>query len=92
MHTTPLRHLALCVDEPEPGLYHWLVLESEDAMKTWFVLQACDDAYDTFGEAWEDGAAMLRGMGDAQRGPRAEVLEDEGADPVVESGPGVDEG
>lgn len=91
MQTTPLRHLALSVDEPEPGLYHWMVLESEDAMKTWFVLEASDDAYDTFSEAWDDGAAVLRGMGDAQAGPRAEAHEDEAADPVVEAGPGVED-
>lgn len=90
MHATPLRHLALSVDEPEPGLYRWMILESEDAMKTWFVLQASDEACDTFSEAWEDGAATLRGMGDAQAGPRSEHGEDESADPVVESGPGVD--
>lgn len=91
MQTTPLRHLALSVDEPEPGLYHWMILESEDAMKTWFVLDASDDAYDSFGEAWDDGAAQLRDMGDAQYGPRADQVEDESADPVLESGPGVDE-
>lgn len=91
MQQTPLRHLALSVDEPEPGLFHWMILESEDAMKTWFVLEASDDAYDTFSEAWEDGAATLRGMGDGQYGPRAEVAEDESADPVLESGPGVDD-
>lgn len=51
MHTTPLRHLALSVDEPEPGLYRWMLLESGDAMKTWFVVEASDDAYDTFSEA-----------------------------------------
>lgn len=90
MQDTPLRHLALSVDEPEPGLFHWMILESEDALKTWFVQEASDDAYDSFAEAWEDGAAALRSMGDAQRGPRAEALEDEAADPVVESGPGVD--
>lgn len=90
MPNPPLRHLALTVDEPEPGLYHWMVLESEDAMKTWFVLQASDDAYDSFREAWDDGAATLRDMGDAQHGPRTEDIEDEAADPVVESGPGVD--
>lgn len=91
MQATPLRHLALSIDEPEPGLYHWMILESEDAMKTWFVLEASDDAYDTFGEAWDDGAAQLRDMGDLQHGPRADEVEDEGADPVLESGPGVDE-
>ncbi len=91
MSRQPLRHLALSINEPEPGLYHWMILESEDAMKTWFVLEASDDAYDTFGEAWEDGASELRGLGDAQYGPRAEELEDEDADPVLETGPGVDE-
>lgn len=91
MQMTPLRHLALSVDEPEPGVYRWLVLESDDAMKTWFVLEAADDPFDTFSDAWDDGAAQLRDMGDAQHGPRAEEHEDEGADPVMESGPGVDD-
>ncbi len=91
MQAEPLRHLALTVEEPQPGLYHWLILESEDAMKTWFVLAAADDAYDTFGEAWDDGSTQLRDMGDTQYGPRAEATEDESADPVLESGPGVDE-
>lgn len=91
MHAAPLRHLALSIDEPEPSLYHWMILESEDAMKTWFVLESSDDAYDTFGEAWEDGASTLRAMGDAQYGPRASEVEDEGEDPVLETGPGVDD-
>ena len=91
MPQAPLRHLALSIDEPEPGLFHWMVLESEDAMKTWYVLGASDDAYDSFGEAWDDGASELRGMGDAQYGPRAEAEEDEAADPVLETGPGVDD-
>lgn len=91
MLQSPLRHLALSVDEPEPGLFHWMILESEDALKTWFVLEASDDAYDSFAEAWDDGAATLRAMGDAQYGPRAESIEDEAADPVVESGPGIDD-
>lgn len=90
MQTKPLRHLALTVEEPQPGLYHWMILESEDAMKTWFVLIGPGDDYDTFGEAWDDGAVQLRDMGDREYGPRAEI-EDESADPVLESGPGVDE-
>ena len=91
MQHTPLRHLALSVDEPEPGLYHRMILESEDAMKTWVVVAASDDAYDTYSEAWEDGASTLRAMGDGQYGPRAEAAEDESADPVLETGPGVDD-
>lgn len=60
-------------------------------MKTWFVLLAADDAYNTFGEAWDDGSVRLRDRGDIQCGPRAEQIDDDSADPVLESGPGVDD-
>lgn len=69
-----LRKLALAVDEPEPGEFYWIILESKDDASAWEELSSGMHGYATWREAWSFGIIEYSKMVKDQRiGPRCVV-------------------
>ena len=69
-----LRKLALAVDEPEPGEFYWIILESKGDAMTWQELSSGMHGYATWREAWSFGIIEYSKMvKDHRIGPRCEV-------------------
>lgn len=69
-----LRKLALAVDEPEPGEFYWIILESKDDAIVWEELSSGIHGYATWREAWSFGIIEYSKMVTDQRiGPRFQV-------------------
>ncbi|MGJ7506556.1 hypothetical protein [Variovorax sp. GT1P44] len=80
--TTQLRRIAITVDEPEPGKFYWLLVESREDASVWEALAAADEPSATWGDAFDAGCvALCKLVPDERVGPRA-VGENEDADPV----------
>lgn len=80
--TNHLRHLALTVDEQEPGEFYWTLMESKHDASVWAELASSTHSYLTWRDAWSQGsAALLRRVPDDIHGPRTDG-EDEDAPPV----------
>ena len=41
--TTYLRKISITVDEPDPGHFYWLLLESKEDASVWKALAAADE-------------------------------------------------
>ena len=68
-----LRPIALTVDEPSPGLFHWVLLESSGVLSVFDRrVAAADEPYDSFDKAARAGLLnWVRLAGDdVRRGPR----------------------
>lgn len=79
---THLRHLTIFVDEPDPGSFFWVLIESSDDSVVWNDLRGSEDAYPSWIDAYDAGVAELKSLvEDKQIGPRA-AGEDESAHPV----------
>jgi len=77
-----LRRLAVSVEEPLPGAFHWVLLECEDDPSIWREVAAASAPLPTFERAFEAGSAALMALRARPHvGPRRSG-EDEGADPV----------
>lgn len=79
---THLRRLTIFVDEPDPGCFYWVLIESTDDAAIWRDVTAALDPAGTWREAWDLGTQALHILvRDQAIGPRAEG-EDENASPV----------
>ena len=72
-----LRPIALTVDEPSPGLFHWALVESSGNQSLYDrALAAADEPYDSFEKAARAG--LLRWLNlardDTRLGPRTEPV------------------
>jgi len=77
-----LRRLAVFVDEPDPGCYYWVLIESLHDASVWEDVQSSDESFDTWQAAHEAGnAELLKLVADPDKGPLA-AGEDENASPV----------
>lgn len=80
-----LRRLAVFVDEPDPGCFYWVHIESKHDASVWDDIASSDESYDTWKEAVDAGnAALMLLASDEKVGPRASG-EDENASPVGKS-------
>jgi hypothetical protein len=80
--TDHLRSIAVKVEEPRPGVFHWVLIESTDDAAVFKPLSVSPDPYDNWLLALVAGVEALQRMtGDSSRGPRLPG-EDENADPV----------
>lgn len=80
--TNHLRRLTVFVDEPDPGTFYWVLIESTDDAAVWSDVKASDESFDTWIQAWHEGSSQLMKLVKNQDiGPRASG-EDENADPV----------
>lgn len=77
-----LRRLTVFVDEPDPGLYYWVLIESKHDASVWEDVSSAEEPANTWREAWDAGVAALQALvPDQRRGPLAGG-EDENASPV----------
>lgn len=82
MDTLHLRRLTVFVDEPDPGHYFWVLIESTEDAAVWTDIDAAQIPVGSWEEAFDKGVAELKiRMADKQRGPLA-TGEDENASPV----------
>lgn len=77
-----LRRLTIFVDEPDPGQYYWVLIESKHDASVWEDVGAAEESAGTWREAWDAGNAALQALvPDQRRGPLVSG-EDENASPV----------
>ena len=79
--TDHLRRISLSVDEPDPGLFYWVLMESKEDISVLNEYKASVESYSTYEKALRAGLAVLEAMADAKVGPRTGG-EDENASPV----------
>lgn len=87
--TDHLRSIAVTVDEPDPGVFHWVLIESTEDASVYQELEASEGSYDSWTHALRQGTERLMALAkdSPMKGPRGRG-EDEDADPV--GGPGVE--
>ncbi|MBJ2154587.1 hypothetical protein [Variovorax sp. IB41] len=79
-----IRRIAVHVDEPDPGLFYWVLMEEGDDTSQWVELESADEHYDMWLDALQAGVRALEGYAPDERiGPRASG-DDEDANPVRE--------
>jgi hypothetical protein len=79
---THLRHLTIYVDEPDPGSFFWVLIESTEDSVVWKETRGSEDTYGTWVAAFDAGVAELKSLiENIELGPRA-TGEDESAHPV----------
>ena len=79
---TRLRHIAIWVDEPDPGYFHWVLHESTEDGSVWVDIRSSAAPYRSWMEAFDAGSVELfKLVPDERCGPRVSG-EDEDADPV----------
>ncbi|MES1979707.1 MAG: hypothetical protein V4451_16835 [Pseudomonadota bacterium] len=72
MITNQLRHLAVTVDEQEPGQFYWVLIESVDDATVWKDLKASEESFSSWFAAWELGnKELLKMVPDKKTGPLA---------------------
>lgn len=77
-----LRRLAIFVDEPDPGCFYWVLIESKEDAAVWADIGSSDESFDTWILAWEAGNKHLLSLvEDKSTGPLV-AGEDENASPV----------
>lgn len=82
--TDHLRNIALSVDEPDPGVFHWVLMESTEDATVFGELDASEESFPSYQLALRAGVAALERLTqDLQTGPRAPG-EGEDASPVSE--------
>lgn len=80
--TDHLRSIAVKVEEPEPGVFHWVLVENTGDALIFKQIAASEMACDNWLLALVGGVEALQRMTeDSSRGPRAPG-ESEGADPA----------
>ena len=79
---THLRHIAVFVDEPDPGHFHWVLHESTDDASAWLDIQSSVNSFPSWLEAFDAGCVELfKLVPDDRTGPRTSG-EGAKADPV----------
>ena len=77
-----LRHLAIFVDEPDPGCYYWVLIESKHDASVWGDIASSEESFDTWQAAYDAGTIEMMGLvHDQATGPMTKG-EDENASPV----------
>jgi hypothetical protein len=80
-----LRHLSVFVDEPEPGLFFWVLHESTGDPTVWVDIGSGESVFNSWMDAFEAGCVELfKLVTDERLGPRAPD-EDENAAPIAGS-------
>lgn len=85
--TDHLRSIAVTVDEPDPGVFHWVLIESTEDASVDQEFEASEGSYDSWTHALRQGTERLMAMAQATplTGLRS-IGEDENADPVGAAG------
>lgn len=74
--------VAVFIDEPDPGDFYWVLVESTGDATIWVDLEAAQEPQATWSAAFKAGnKALLKLVADRKVGPRAPI-EDENASPV----------
>lgn len=82
MATLHLRRLAVFVDAPDPGCFHWVLIESKHDASVWEDIGASEQSFPNWHAAYAAGTVELFKMiEDNNKGPLASG-EDENASPV----------
>ena len=77
-----LRQLSHHIEEPVPGEFYWVILESKDDPSVWTEFSSAVHGCTTWGDAWAQGVMeYMRLVRDRRVGPRC-VVEDEAASPL----------
>lgn len=77
-----LRRIAIFVDEPDPGCFYWVLIESKHDASVWEDVKSSDESFDTWQAAYDAGTvALMHLVPDETKGPQAPG-EDENASPV----------
>ena len=77
-----LRHVAVYVDEPDHGLYYWVIIESVGDATVWTDHIVSEEPFTSWQAAWDAGnRELLKLVADPAVGPLAPG-EDENASPV----------
>ena len=82
MRDDHLRRIAIFVDEPDPGCFYWVMIESVNAAAIWGDLAWSKESFDTWQAAYFAGTVeLMRLVPNEVTGP---VIwgEDENASPV----------
>ena|SRR6476660_5221597 len=70
MSFTPLRHISVHVDEPDEGVYVWVLMERAGDLR-WAEIQRATSGEATYRQAMADGLVALQAMvDDLEVGPR----------------------
>ena len=82
-----LRRVAVFVDEPDPGQYFWVLIESKEDASVWLDIDASEGSFPTWHAALDAGnVALMKLVENKQTGPLA-AGEDENASPVGSPSP-----
>ena len=54
-----LKRLAVFVDEPDPGVFHWVVIQSKEDASVWEDMGASPESYKTWEKAFVEGNKVL---------------------------------
>ncbi len=77
-----LRRLGVFVDEPDPGCFYAVLIESTEDAAVWVDIWSSEESFDTWRAAWDAGNSQLLSMvPDQAKGPLV-AGEDENASPV----------
>lgn len=77
-----IRHLAIYVDEPDHGCFHWVIIESTEDASVWTDIESSEESFDMWLDAYSAGnGALMKLVEDERVGPRA-AGEDEDSAPV----------
>lgn len=77
-----LRRLAIFVDEPDPGCFYWVLIESRHDASVWQDLASSDESFNTWKTAYAAGTVeLMRLVPNEVTGPLSQG-EDENASPV----------
>jgi hypothetical protein len=69
--TGRLRSISVTVEEPAPGAFHWVLLESTDDAGVWTLLESSDRSFKKYRKAMAAGLLALQGLiDDLDVGPR----------------------
>lgn len=76
--TDRLRSIAVTVDEPDPGVFHWVLMESTDEAAVFQELEASEGSFDSWTHALRQGTERLMALAKSSpvKGPRAGVERD----------------
>ena len=77
-----LRRVAVFVDEPDPGQYFWVLIESKEDASVWLDIDAAEESLPTWQAALDAGnVALMKLVQNKETGPLTSG-EDENASPV----------
>lgn len=80
--THHFRRVGVFVDEPQPGQFYWVIIESKDDASVWIDLRTAEESFSSWFAAWEMGnKELLKMVVDKKTGPLA-PSQGENASPV----------